>query len=142
MAIGPYKDSVSLEQILQYVFDFSERRLRVDASGVTLDAVVGDVTITPGDAFRAKTYIATASEQSIVFSGFQIKQIILKSLSENPGYIRIGGPGISAASDYYLVSPGETVNIPIQGDVAPIYFVLDTGAPAGTYRLSVLSVNG
>lgn len=141
MAIDPFKSSHSLDQILQRVYDNDGRRLRVDASGITLDAVIGDVQIEPGDAFRANTLTVTTSPQAITLSGFAIRGIIIKSLSENPGYIRVGNASLAAGS-FYLLSPGETLNIPIKGDVSPIYAMLHAGQPAGTYEITVLAVNG
>ena len=41
----------SLEQILQYVFDFTNKRLRVDASGATIEATIDGVTIDPATDF-------------------------------------------------------------------------------------------
>lgn len=141
MSIGPFKNQLDLQQILQFVYDPDLRRLRTDITGATIDATIGDVTITPGDAFRARTFTVDNTVQSISYSGFPIKGIIIKALSENPGYIKILQSN-SPSADFYLLSPGESLNIPLQATVSPIYFSLNPGSPAGTYIITTLAVNG
>jgi hypothetical protein len=141
MTIGNFKNQQDLQQILQYVYDPDTRRLRTDITGATIDATIGDVTITPGDAFRARTFTVSALVQVIDYSGFPIQGIIIKALSENPGYIKILQSN-SLSADFYLLSPGESLNIPLQATVSPIYFSYDTGSPAGTYKITTFAVNG
>lgn len=142
MTIGNFKNQLDLQQILQFVYDPDLRRLRTDISGATIDATIGDVSITPGDAFRARTIVANNTVQSISYSGFTIKGIIIKALSENPGYVKILQSN-NPAADFYLLSPGESLNIPLQASVAIIYFMQDPGSnPVGTYTITTFAVNG
>jgi len=64
-------------------------------------------------------------------------------LDENRGYIRVGKSNILSTSDneYYLLSSGEGLSMDLTENTEPVYYVIDPGAPAGTYRLTVLATN-
>ena len=131
----------SLEQILQYVFDFQNKKLRVDASGATIDATIDGVTIDPATDFRPKTYQVTALGQ-ITFGGFSIKSITIKALSNNPGYVRIGKSNVDVSTtEFYLLSPGESLSFGLDADTTSIYYAPHPGEPVGNYYLTVFATN-
>jgi hypothetical protein len=134
---------LNMEQILQLVYQEVGQKLRVDASGATITANIDGVTIDPPTDFRPKTYTVSNTPQSITFGGgFNIKGLIIKTLNTNPGYIRIGKANVFSTTDeFYLQSPGESLNVPLDVNTTAIYFVNHPGETAGTYKITVMAVN-
>ena len=104
--------------------------------------VTGSLIVPPPTDFRVVTLQATTTAKAITFSNFTINNVAIKSLSENSGYIRIGKSTILGASDnYYLLSPGESLNLALAASDEPLYYAIDPDAPAGNYRITVAASN-
>lgn len=90
--------------------------------------------VNPTD-FRAATEDVTVSAQSISFPGFTITSVSLLAPPDNTVSVRIGKADV--VSEYFLLTPGSSLNLPLQGSVSPVYYVLDT---AGLAKISVLAL--
>lgn len=102
--------------------------LRVTSSGGTF------VEVSPSD-FRTFTYTVTASPQAIAFSGFTMVSISLYALPNNTVELRIGKSDV--ATNYYILTPGSTANLPLQASTSTVYFMLNG---SGSAQISVLAL--
>lgn len=110
----------------------TDNRLRVDATGT----FTGDTQIMPSTDFEVKTLTVTAVAQSITFSGIIPSSITVKARNINAGDIKIGKSNV--ASQYYWMSPGETLNIPLNND-SLVYFLKDVAL--GDCEITIFAVN-
>jgi hypothetical protein len=119
-------------------------KAKVNASGEILVSTTGDVNANfpPPTDFAPRTVTVTTSPQAITIPGITITSVALKALGENAGYIRIGKSNVlSSPTNFYLLSPGESLNLPLAASTEPIYYVIDVDSPPATYKLTFVAVN-
>lgn len=113
----------------------SDGRLQVQTAGDT--TVTGSVTIPPSTDFQAKTVTVTTTPTQLMFSSLtQVSAVTLTSPNDNTGDIKVGKSDVM--TNYYLLSPGAAVNLPVYAG-ASVFLVRDSGA--GSYRITALAVN-
>lgn len=116
----------------------SVRAIRTLADGTvvtTSTSTGGSFTeVNPTD-FRAATFTATNTPQAITFSSFTISSLAIMAPPDNSVTIRIGKSDVSTS--YFLLSPGSSLNLPLQASTSPVYFLLDS---IGTAQISVLAL--
>jgi hypothetical protein len=114
------------------------RAIRTLADGTvvtTSSGVSGSFTeVNPTD-FRAATLTVTGTAQAVTFSGFTMSSIALLAPPDNGVSVRIGKTDV--ATNYFLLTPGSSLNLPLQASTSPVYFLLDG---VGSAQISVLAL--
>lgn len=90
--------------------------------------------INPTD-FRAATLTASTTATAISFPGFTPISVSIYSLPENQVPIRIGKSDIN--SNYFLLTPGSSISLPLQMATTAVYYVLDS---PGVAKISLLAM--
>lgn len=106
---------------------------RVEIAG-NVSITGGTFEVEPPSDFRAGTYTITGVATAITFTGIVLQSISIKAPSDNVGNVRIGKSDV--ATNFYLMSPGESVNLFVTASSSPVYFMADTGASG---QISVLA---
>jgi hypothetical protein len=102
----------------------------------------GAVSTPPPTNFASRTYTVSNTPTAISIPGFSITSVAIKALGTNLGYVRIGKSDVlSSSTNFYLLSPSESLNIPLAASDEPLYYVKDPDSPAGTYVITLMVVN-
>lgn len=111
-------------------------RTLADGTVVTTTNVDGGTftEISPSD-FRATTPSVTNTATPITFSGFTMVSVSLYAPPDNQVSVRVGKSDV--ATNYFLLTPGSSLNLPLQASTSPVYYVLDS---AGTAKVSILAL--
>jgi hypothetical protein len=133
-------DNIAISDGVNTVMVTPGGRLAVETSGSS--TVSGEVSIPPPTDFRVVTVEITSTPYEVSFSSFSTTSLIVKSVITTPGLIRVGKADVGTTLDqFYLLSPGEILSIPLAESGSSVYLVKDVGAPAGTYRATIFAVN-
>ena len=90
--------------------------------------------VSPTD-FRASTVTPTSTPTAVTFPSFTMVSISLYAPPDNSVPVRIGKSDV--ATNYFLLTPGSSVNLPLQASTSPVYYMLDS---AGVDKLSILAL--
>jgi hypothetical protein len=116
----------------------SVRAIRTLSDGTVVTTSAGMsgtfTEVSPTD-FRAATLTVTNTPQAITFSGFTISSVAIMAPPDNSVSVRIGKGDV--ITSYFLLSPGSSLNLPLQASTSPVYFVLDS---VGNAQISVLAL--
>jgi hypothetical protein len=111
-------------------------RTLADGTVVTTTNITGGTftEVSPSD-FRATTPSATLTPTAVTFSGFTMVSVSLYAPPENTVSVRVGKSDV--ATNFFLLTPGSSVNLPLQATTTPVYYMLDS---AGTAKVSILAL--
>ena len=98
------------------------RAIRTLADGTVVTTTnITDGTFTevsPSD-FRTTTPTVTSTPTAITFSGFVMVSVSLYAPPNNDVSIRVGKADV--ATNYFLLTPGSSINLPLQASTTPVY---------------------
>lgn len=111
-------------------------RTLADGTVVTTTNVNGGTftEVSPTD-FRATTPTVTNTPQAITFPGFVMVSVSLYAPPDNTVSVRVGKADV--ATNYFLLTPGSSLNLPLQASTTPVYYLLDA---VGTAQVSILAL--
>lgn len=111
-------------------------RTLADGTVVTTTNVDGGTftEIAPTD-FRATTPTVSGTPVAITFPSFVMVSVSLYAPPENEVAIRVGKGDV--ATNYFLLTPGSSLNLPLQASTTPVYYVQDS---VGNARVSILAL--
>jgi hypothetical protein len=105
-------------------------------TSASFTGTVNTQVVNPTD-FRTVTVTASATKTPVTFSGFTMTSVSIFAPNSNEVTVRIGKSDVDTGTNYMLLSPGVSINLPLQASVSPVYYLLD--AP-GTAVLTILAL--
>jgi hypothetical protein len=133
-------DSILLVGTTDGTLTGTQKVVRTLADGtvvVTSSGVSGTFTEVAPTDFRASTVTPTGSPAAISFAGFTMVSVSLYCPPDNNVPLRIGKADVN--TNYFLLTPGSSLNLPLQASSTPVYYQLDS---AGSAQLSILALGG